>query len=173
MGSTFQGSEQDTARSLDRSLFETDLFVLRDSPIHGLGGFAKTAIPRGTRIVEYVGERISKRESLLRCEQDNEYIFALNNEQDLDGNVAWNPARFLNHSCAPNSDAELRDGRIWIIARRDIQPGEEITFNYGYDLERYRDYPCRCGSPHCVGYIVAEEFFNHIRSQEQKHPRQR
>jgi len=50
----------------------TDPFVLRNSPIHGLGGFAKTAIPRGTRIVEYVGERISKRESLLRCEQNNE-----------------------------------------------------------------------------------------------------
>ena len=150
---------------MDRHVLETDLLVLKNSPIHGLGGFAKTAIPQGTRVVEYVGERISKRESLLRCEQNNECIFALSDEQDLDGNVAWNPARLLNHSCAPNCDAELQDDRIWIIARRDIQPGEEITFNYGYDLENYRDYPCRCGSPHCVGYIVAEEFFEHVLSR--------
>jgi uncharacterized protein len=147
---------------MDRHGFETDLLVLKDSPIHGLGGFAKPAIPQGTRIVEYVGERISKSESVRRCEQNNEYIFSLNEEQDLDGNVAWNPARFLNHSCAPNCEAEKHGERIWIIATRDIQAGEEITFNYGYDLEDYRDYPCRCGSPGCVGYIVAEEFFEHV-----------
>ena len=147
---------------MDRHGFETDLLVPKGSPIHGLGGFAKTAIRQGTRIVEYVGERISKRESLRRCEQNNAFIFSLTEEQDLDGNVAWNPARFLNHSCAPNSEAEKDGDRIWIIASRDIQAGEEITFNYGYDLEDYRDYPCRCGSPNCVGYIVAEEFFEHV-----------
>ncbi len=148
---------------MDRHRCETDRLVLKDSPIHGLGGFAKAAIGRGTRVVEYVGERISKRESLLRCEQNNDYIFALTDEQDLDGNVAWNPARFLNHSCAPNCEAEKDGDSIWIIASRDIQAGEEITFNYGYDLQDYRDYPCRCGSPDCVGYIVAEEFFEHVR----------
>ena len=120
--------------------------------------------------MEYVGERISKTESLRRCEQNNEYIFALNEEQDLDGNVAWNPARFLNHSCAPNCEAELEDGRIWIVATRDLRAGEEITFNYGYDLVDYREYPCRCGSPHCVGYIVAEEFFEHVLSRQATRP---
>ena len=156
---------------MEPHVLEAALLVLKDSPIHGLGGFAKRAIPQGTRLVEYVGERISKGESLLRCEQSNEYIFALDDKQDLDGNVAWNPARFLNHSCTPNCDAELQDDRIWIIARRDIQPGEEITFNYGYDLENYRDYPCRCGSPHCVGYIVAEEFFDHVPPRKGERPR--
>lgn len=102
---------------------------------------------------------------MRRCEQNNEYIFTLNNEEDLDGNVEWNPARFLNHSCAPNCDAELEDGHIWIIANRDINAGEELTFNYGFDLENYRDYPCRCGTLHCIGYIVAEEFFEHLRKQ--------
>ena len=172
MDSTFPGSEQEGARSRDQAGFQTDLLVLKDSPIHGLGAFAKTAIRQGTRILEYVGERISKRESLCRCEQNNEYIFALNDEQDLDGNVAWNPARFLNHSCASNCEAELQDDHIWIIARRDIQPGEEVTFNYGYDLADYRDYPCHCGSPNCVGYIVAEEFFGHIRPREGERPRE-
>ena len=138
------------------------MLVFKASPIHGVGGFARTGIPRGTRVVEYLGERISKSESLRRCEGNNEFIFSLNDEQDLDGNVAWNPARHLNHSCAPNCEAELQDGHIWIIATHDIQAGEEVTFNYGYDLVDYRDYPCRCGAPACVGYIVAEEFFEQV-----------
>jgi hypothetical protein len=156
--------------SMDSDTFETDLVVFKGSPIHGLGGFAKAAIGKGTRIIEYVGERISKSESLRRCEQNNEYIFSLNEEQDLDGNVAWNPARFFNHSCEPNCEAELDGGHIWIIATRDIRAGEEITFNYGYDLVDYREYPCRCGSPNCVGYIVAEEFFEHVRTRAGTQP---
>ena len=161
--------------SMDRDVFETsvaesahvagtELVLFRRSPIHGTGGFAKTAIRGGTRILEYQGERISKGEALRRCEQNNAFIFALNDEQDLDGNVAWNPARFINHSCAPNCAAEKDDDRIWIIAARDIRAGEEITFNYGYDLEDYKDHPCRCDSPNCVGYIVAEAFFEHVLS---------
>jgi len=144
--------------------------MFRASPIHGLGGFAKTAIGKGTRVVEYVGERISKSESLRKCEGNNEFIFSLNDEQDLDGDVAWNPARLLNHSCAPNCEAELQEDRIWIVALRDIPAGEEITFNYGYDLVDYRDYPCRCGAPDCVGYVVAEEYFEHVLSREASRP---
>jgi uncharacterized protein len=155
---------------MGQGVFETDLLVFKESPIHGRGGFAKTAISEGTRILEYLGERISKTESLRRCEVNNEYIFALDAEQDLDGNVAWNPARLINHSCTPNCEAQMEDERIWIIARRHIRPGEEITFNYGYDLEDYRDYPCRCGTPSCVGYIVAEEFFEHVLSRRAGRP---
>lgn len=143
----------------------TELVLFKGSAIHGTGGFAKMAIREGTRIIEYLGERISKGESLRRCEQNNEYIFTLNDAQDLDGNVAWNLARFINHSCAPNCEPELENDRIWIVATRVIRAGEEITFNYGYDLEDYRDYACRCGSPNCVGYIVAEEFFEHVLSR--------
>jgi SET domain-containing protein len=138
---------------------------IRRSPIHGTGGFARQPIPKGTRVVEYVGEKISKSESLRRCLASNHYIFTLTEEFDLDGDVPWNPARFLNHSCRPNCEAEKTQERIWIIALRDIAAGEELTFNYGYDLEEYRDHPCRCGAPDCVGYIVAEEFFEHVRRQ--------
>jgi uncharacterized protein len=144
---------------------ETDLILFGKSPIHGTGGFAKAEIPRGARVIEYVGERIDKAESTRRCAGWNAYIFALDEKEDLDGNVGWNPARFLNHSCSPNCDAELDNGRIWIVARRTIKQGEEITFNYGYDLADYRDYPCHCGSQDCAGYIVAEEFFEHVRRQ--------
>ena len=141
----------------------TDLIVFRNSPIHGQGGFAKQKIPEGTRVIEYAGEIIGKDESLRRCQQNNQFIFNLNESQDLDGNVLWNPARFINHSCAPNCEAMLRNGRIWLCALRDLEPGEEITFNYGFDLEDYKAYPCHCGSSKCVGYIVAEEFFLHVR----------
>ena len=151
---------------------ETERVLFKGSPIHGTGGFAKAAIREGTRILEYLGERISKGESLRRCEQNNAFIFTLNDEQDLDGNVTWNPARFINHSCAPNCEAEKDGDRIWIIATRDIRAGEEIAFNYGYDLEDYKDYPCRCGAPNCVGYIVAEEFFKHVLSRNNAIPPQ-
>jgi SET domain-containing protein len=144
---------------------QTEWIVFRASPIHGTGGFARIDIPVGARLLEYVGEKIDKAESLRRCEADNPFIFALNDHQDLDGNVSWNPARLLNHSCTPNCDAENHDGRIWIIARRDIAAGEEITFNYGFDLTDYQEYPCHCGSADCVGYMVAEVFFPHVRRQ--------
>ena len=139
------------------------LIEFRPSGIHGTGGFATTAIRAGTRIVEYVAAKITKEESNRRCAASNPYIFCLDEEHDLDGDVPWNPARFLNHSCAPNCEAIEDDGRIWIVALRDIAPGDELTFNYGYDLEDYRDHPCRCGTPDCVGYVVAEEFFPTVR----------
>jgi len=147
----------------ENPIVETELVIFRASPIHGIGGFAKTDLPRRTRILEYSGERIDKQESLRRCEKNNEYIFALNDETDLDGNVSWNPARFINHSCSANCEAEIDGGRIWFFARRDIRKGEELTFNYEYDLVEYREYPCHCGSPECVGFILAEEFFEKVR----------
>jgi SET domain-containing protein len=110
-----------------------------------------------------VGERICKEESLTRCFAHNEFIFTLDDEFDLDGGVEWNPARLINHSCEPNCDAEMIDGRIWIVANRNIRAGDEITFNYNYDLEDYLDHPCRCGAPGCVGYMIAEEFFPKLR----------
>jgi hypothetical protein len=150
------------------SLVGSGWAVFQPSPIHGFGGFAARTIPAGTRIIEYIGERISKEESLRRCEADNPFIFALDAETDLDGGVGWNPARFLNHSCAPNCEAPLDAGRIWIIALRDINPGEELTFNYGFDLMDYQEHPCQCGAPGCVGYVVAEEFFPHLREKARR-----
>jgi hypothetical protein len=147
------------------NIAETALVRFRPSAIHGVGGFAKTDIAAGTRVIEYVGEKITKAESLRRCESANEYIFSLDETRDLDGNVPWNPARYLNHSCDPNCEAEPDGGRIWIVARRGIRSGQEITFNYGYDLQDYREHPCRCGATDCAGYIVAEEFFGHVRWQ--------
>ncbi len=143
---------------------ETELIQFRQSGIHGTGGYARKDIPASTRVIEYVGERITKAESHLQCEADNVYIFTLDEEFDLNGNVDWNPARFLNHGCAPNCETELDEGRVWVLALRDIRAGEELTFNYGYGLEEYADNPCHCGAPNCVGFIVAEEFFDQVRT---------
>ena len=136
----------------------------RNSAIHGRGGFARVEIPSGQRIIEYLGERITKAESLRRCIANNEYVFTLDDQSDLDGDVSWNPARLINHSCAPNCEAIHEDDHIWIFSLRPIQPGEELSFNYGFDLDSYKEYPCRCGSAKCVGFIVAEEFHEHVRN---------
>ena len=116
-------------------------------------------------MIEYIGERISKAESLARCEQNNTFIFSLNDEFDLDGGVEGNPARWINHSCAPNCEAIQDEDRIWITSCRDIAPGEELTFDYGYDLADYRENPCRCAAPECVGYIVAAALVPDLRRQ--------
>lgn len=140
------------------------MIEFRDSPIHGRGGFARVPIKSGAKIIEYLGRRIDKQESLRQCELDNPYIFSISHEFDLDGNVPTNPARWLNHSCAPNAEAQIEGERVWIVALRDVAAGEEITFNYNYDLQDYREHPCRCGALGCVGYILAEEFFETARA---------
>lgn len=143
---------------------ENPWIEFRASGIHGTGGFARRKIRKGTRLIEYVGPRISKRESARQCELGNTFIFSLNKREDLDGSVPWNMARFLNHSCDPNAEAEQdEDDRIFLLAARTIAPGEEITFNYGYDFSEYRDNPCECGAENCLGFITAEEFHPRVR----------
>jgi SET domain-containing protein len=136
------------------------------SGIHGSGVYARVAIPAGHKIVEYTGERITKAESerreaarldrLRRGLGSSTFIFDLNSRHDLDGRRGGNISRFINHSCAPNCRAEQDRGRIWIIAERDIAPGEELSFDYGYSIADWRDNPCRCGAEGCAGYIVAK-----------------
>lgn len=138
--------------------------VTRDSAIHGRGVYAGRDIQDGTRIIEYTGERITKAESRKREEQrlerqkqggdDCVYIFDLNQKYDLDGSAAHNVARLINHSCAPNCRADKIHGHIWIVARRDIAAGEELTFDYGFPYAEWRLHPCRCGAKRCIGYIV-------------------
>jgi SET domain-containing protein len=134
------------------------------SGIHGHGVYARVDIPDGTRIIEYVGERITKAEArrreLARLERQRRgedasvYVFELNRRYDLDGRTSRNVARLINHSCSPNCRAETVRGRIWIIARRDIPAGAELTFDYGFSLADGKNHPCRCGAKRCAGYIV-------------------
>lgn len=141
--------------------------VVKDSPIHGSGCFAAVRLCRNARLLEYVGEKITKEESERRGWRQQErakedgsgavYIFELNDEWDIDGNVPENIARFMNHSCSPNCEALYVDDRIWYTALRDIEAGEELFIDYGYDLSHFLEHPCRCGAPECPGYIVRED----------------
>lgn len=151
---------------------------VRQSSIHSKGVFAKTDILRNTHIIEYVGEKITKKESERRAEKvirrhkkDVEhgavYIFELNKRYDIDGYVAYNTARFINHSCSPNCESVNIRGHIWIVALRDISKDEEITYNYGYSLDHYQDHVCRCNSENCIGYILADEFWPEIQKTKQ------
>jgi uncharacterized protein len=157
-------TDQTTATG-EQIICRTDRIIFKQSAIHGRGGFAAVDIPSGTPIIRYIGEKITKAESLRRCENENEYIFELDATHDLDGNVEWNPARLINHSCAPNCESELDEDKaeIWILALRDIRAGEELTFNYCYGLEDFEEHLCRCGAGDCVGYMVADTHFEHVR----------
>ncbi len=148
--------------------------VKKRSGIHGWGIFAKTDIPQGVRIIEYVGEKITKAESDRRgpClvayarqhhEQGAVYIFELNKRYDIDGHVDYNTAKYINHACDPNCEVDVIRGRVWIIALRKINKGEELFYNYGYDLDTYEDHPCLCGHARCAGYIAAEEHWPKLR----------
>jgi SET domain-containing protein len=135
------------------------------SPIHGWGVYARAAIADGTPVLEYVGERISKAESQRREAERRRrqreggdgcvYIFNLNRRHDLDGNSPENLARRINHSCAPNCRAENIRGKIWLVARRDIQAGEELSFDYGFSFTEWPQHRCHCGATRCPGFIVA------------------
>ena len=150
------------------------------SRIHGAGVFAKKDIPKGVRIIEYVGERITKKESdrradipLERNKKNSEkgavYIFEVNKRHDLDGHVSYNTARYINHSCEPNCESENIRGHIWIISLRDIKKGEEISYNYGYQWDmNYVDHKCCCGMKRCVGYILAEEHWKKLAKKREK-----
>ncbi len=147
---------------------------IKKSKIHSTGGFASKDITKGTRIIEYIGNKISKKESEKICDielaknKKNKkngavYIFELNKKFDIDGNVKWNPARFINHSCSPNAEIEIMKGKIWIISKNKIKKGEEITYDYGYDAEEWYEHPCKCNSNKCLGYIVGKDNLNKFR----------
>jgi SET domain-containing protein len=159
------------------------MVIVKESSIHHKGVFAKKNITKGTRIIEYVGEKITLKESDIRAQQCIEnnkqnqsngavYIFSLNKRYDIDGNVPYNTARYINHSCDPNAEAQTIRGKIWIIALRDIRKGEEITYNYGYDIDDYEDHPCECKTHRCVGYILNEELWGKLKEHMKKNIKQ-
>ena len=138
------------------------------SRIAGQGLFAAQAIPKGTRIIQYIGAKILKVESAERLAQGNAYIFAFNDRYDIDGKTLKNTARFINHSCEPNCEAVVTQRTIWIVALRDIKAGEELTFNYGYELDEEREQPCTCGAEHCCGYILAQQYWGVVKHKYAK-----
>ena len=139
---------------------------LRTSKIQGTGAFAARNIRKGTRIVEYLGQRISWRTADKRYDDDkmgrhHTFLFTVDDKVCIDGAVNGNAARFLNHSCDGNCEAINDRKRIFIDARRNIKAGEELLYDYGYERtdehteEDEQFYACRCGSKNCRGSILA------------------
>ena len=97
---------------------------------HGLGFFTLEPIPKGKRIIEYTGKRVSNDEVDKR--NRGKYFFGLNSRSSVDGSPRSNTARYINHSCRPNAEAFVTNRRrVWIWSRRKIKAGEEITYDYG------------------------------------------
>lgn len=151
---------------------------VRGSDIHGRGVYAAKAIPKATKIIEYVGELIDKKTSekrgislhakSLKTGDAAVYIFTLSKRYDIDGNVPWNTARLINHSCEPNCEAWIEGRKIFIHSLTDIKAGDELTFDYGFDVDCYEDHPCRCGRNGCVGYIVSRSQWGDLKDRLEK-----
>jgi len=127
---------------------------IRPSAIHRWGVYAAEDIPRRRKIIEYTGERISRKETKRRADSDPSliYLFTLDSYWTLDGSVGGSGAEFINHCCDPNVVSEVRNGHILYFSRRDIKKGEELTLDYHFskDVERH---PCHCGAANCRGSI--------------------
>ena len=139
------------------------LYKIQKSDIDkkGRGLYATKDIKVGTRIVDYVGKVITKKQTEATERFDNAkpiYLFNLNKKYDMDGDVSWNPARLINHSCSNNCDYNGTGLKLWVIAIKDIKKGEEITADYGFGYdEDYKQFACKCKSKNCCGYIVRAE----------------
>ena len=144
---------------------ENKYLEFKQSSIHNYGAFAVKPIRKGARIIEYVGRPLTKKKAQAALQDGNAYVFTINKHFDIDGEVPWNPARFINHGCEVNAESDVEDDRVWIIATRNIKKGEEILYNYNYDLEDAFDNPCYCGSKNCIGYMVGEEYWPKLRKQ--------
>jgi SET domain-containing protein len=141
-------------------------FELRTSPIQGTGAFATRRIKKGTRIIEYLGQRITWRTADKRYDDDkmgrhHTFLFTVDDKTVIDAAVNGNDARFLNHSCDGNCEAITERNRNFIEARRTIPAGAELLYDYQYERsddhteEDEKFYECRCGSPKCRGTILA------------------
>jgi SET domain-containing protein len=144
---------------------------LRTSAIQGTGAFATRAIKKGTRVIEYLGQRISWRTADKRYDDDtmgrhHTFLFTIDDKVCIDGAVQGNAARFLNHSCDGNCEAINDRKRIFIEARRNIRPGEELLYDYQYERtdehteEDEQFYACRCGAAKCRKSILAPQTTN-------------
>jgi SET domain-containing protein len=147
---------------------DAPLYRVRSSRIHGKGVYATQRIRKGTRIVEYLGDRITHEEADDRYEEKGQddghtFLFVVNDQIVIDAGVGGNDARFINHRCAPNCDTVIENDRVFIEAVRTIEPGEELGYEYGLtwestdDPEELSNYACRCGAPNCRGTMLDEE----------------
>ncbi len=140
-------------------------FEIRQSPVAGMGAFATRPIRKGTRLIEYVGERILQSEADARYDDDamehhHTFLFTVDRKTVIDASSGGNEARFINHSCEPNCEALLEGKRVFIKAIANIEPGAELFYDYGLERnEPYQEswkelYSCKCGAANCRGTMI-------------------
>jgi SET domain-containing protein len=138
----------------------------RRSGVHGKGVYAVVDLAEGETLIEYVGEVITWEEALRRHPHDptdpnHTFYFHIDESHVIDAKFGGNSARWINHSCDPNCEAEVEDGRVFIRARRNIPAGEELFYDYGlvidepYTSKLKAQYPCWCGAKRCRGTLLA------------------
>ena len=139
---------------------------VRSSGVHGKGVFALQPLAKGESVIEYIGEIITWKQALRRHphnpkDPDHTFYFHIDDERVIDAAVGGNAARWINHACTPNCEADEVDGRIFIKALRRIEPGEELFYDYGLIIdERYtpklkKQFACHCGTKGCRGTMLA------------------
>ena len=134
------------------------MWIVKKSKVHGTGVFASSNIPKNKKIIEYIGEKVTKVEGdrrsaerikkyLNKKNEGSVYIFELNKKYDIDGSPLYNKARYINHSCSPNCEVDI------------IKKGEELNYDYGYpfDKDDFADHICKCGSSNCIGHIISQD----------------
>lgn len=126
--------------------------TVRQSPIHHTGVYAAETIPARHKVIEYTGERISRRETRRRGMGPHTYLFTLDKYWTVDGSVGGSGAQLINHSCDPNLRASIVKGHILYISKRKITAGEELTVDYHFS-RKIEDVPCTCGAGTCRGTI--------------------
>jgi SET domain-containing protein len=168
-----------------RAAARADLpFEVRRSRIHGRGVYATRPIPTGTRVVEYLGERISQKDADARYDakgpdDGHTFLFVVDDDLCIDAGVGGNEARYINHSCDANCETVIEDGRVFIDAIRDIVPGEELGYDYQLTWESTDDpgelalYACRCGAAQCRGTMLDPVPLDRKRKLERERKRKR
>ena len=148
------------------------LYKIKKSKIDNRGLYASTNIKKDSKIIEYKGKIITVKETEINPKFDNDkaiYLFNLNKRYDLDGDFKYNTARLINHSCDPNCEVDGVGLKLWIYSLRNIKKNEELTYDYGFSFDKdYKDFPCRCGSKKCVGYIVNSQSRWRIKKSKKK-----
>lgn len=158
-------SDLDETRTSMRTTARGRRIQVRRSGVHGKGVFALKPLRKGEVVIEYTGELITWREALRRHPHDpkdphHTFYFHIDDQRVIDAKYGGNAARWINHACRPNCEADEQDGRIFIKALRKIAAGDELFYDYGLTVdERYtpalkKQYGCRCGSAGCRGTML-------------------
>jgi SET domain-containing protein len=137
---------------------------VRQSAIHGTGVYAKETIKKGHRIIEYTGRIVPWKKASDQADGPHTFLFGLTNGRDvIDPEVGGNEARWINHSCDPNCEAIEEGNRVFIYALKPLQPGDELFYDYGLEVDQPRtpqleeEYRCFCGSVHCRGTLLGKK----------------